>query len=262
MKNFKFNQLVGGGGTYPLNKRFSGFTLAEVLITLGVIGVVSALTMPTLVANHQKQSTLVQLKKAYQIFSEAVERALEDNGGFIIVTEEMAQAHTVEGNVAPFTSQYIDPYLKGVQPYKGKNLPILSASKQGTFIIPYYKSDKNGPMCISNGMCYWVHMHSAGPNYTTLFVDLNGPKGPNRAGRDVFSLLHFQKDNPSNMRIYKGVGLATTHSGISPNSDRAILKASCNKEGKSDGSSDAWNGRSCFQLIVKDDWKIADDYPW
>ncbi len=43
------------------------FTLAEVLITLGVIGVVAAMTMPSLVANYQKKVWVNQLKKLYQL---------------------------------------------------------------------------------------------------------------------------------------------------------------------------------------------------
>ena len=40
------------------------FTLAEVLITLGVIGVVSAITMPTLIQNQQEKVLINQLKVA------------------------------------------------------------------------------------------------------------------------------------------------------------------------------------------------------
>ena len=45
----------------------SGFTLAEVLITLGVIGVVAAMTMPSLVAHYKEKQTVVALKKFYSI---------------------------------------------------------------------------------------------------------------------------------------------------------------------------------------------------
>jgi len=42
-----------------------GFTLAEVLITLGIIGVVASLTIPTLMANYQKVQYVTGLKRAY-----------------------------------------------------------------------------------------------------------------------------------------------------------------------------------------------------
>ncbi len=46
-----------------------GFTLAEVLVTLGIIGVVSALTVPTLMQNHQRKVFVTQLHKVYSEIS-------------------------------------------------------------------------------------------------------------------------------------------------------------------------------------------------
>ena len=54
------------------------FTLAEVLITLGIIGVVAALTMPALIANYKKQQTIVQLKKAYTTLAQGFKLAQVD----------------------------------------------------------------------------------------------------------------------------------------------------------------------------------------
>lgn len=59
------------------NKRFA-FTLAEVLVTLGIIGVVSAMTVPTLMNNYQRQSYVVQLHKVYNEFSQVFERYMAD----------------------------------------------------------------------------------------------------------------------------------------------------------------------------------------
>ena len=52
------------------------FTLAEVLITLGIIGVVAAMTLPTLVGEYQKKQTATQLKKFYSIMQQAITRAI------------------------------------------------------------------------------------------------------------------------------------------------------------------------------------------
>ena len=43
----------------------NAFTLAEVLITLGIIGVVAAMTMPSLIASHKEKETVSKLKKVY-----------------------------------------------------------------------------------------------------------------------------------------------------------------------------------------------------
>jgi len=56
----------------------NAFTLAEVLVTLGIIGVVSAMTIPTLVKNHQRQVYVTQLRKVYSELSQAVEMYTTD----------------------------------------------------------------------------------------------------------------------------------------------------------------------------------------
>lgn len=57
-----------------LKKKYSrkiAFTLAEVLVTLGIIGVVAAITMPTLIDNHQKKVAATRLEKFYSMMSQA-----------------------------------------------------------------------------------------------------------------------------------------------------------------------------------------------
>ncbi len=58
----------------------NGFTLAEVLITLGIIGIVAALTMPSLIQNSKRQETSARLKKFYSTMSQALIMAELDNG--------------------------------------------------------------------------------------------------------------------------------------------------------------------------------------
>ena len=64
MKKFAF--ILAEGTTHvttpPVFSK-AGFTLTEVLITLGIIGVVAAMTIPNLITNYQKRSTVIQLKK-------------------------------------------------------------------------------------------------------------------------------------------------------------------------------------------------------
>ena len=48
------------------------FTLAEVLITLGIIGIVAALTMPALIGNYRKSQTVTQLKKIYSALQQSI----------------------------------------------------------------------------------------------------------------------------------------------------------------------------------------------
>ena len=57
-----------------------GFTLAEVLITLGIIGVVAAITLPTLIQNSQRRELQVGLKKGYSTISQALDMYYAENG--------------------------------------------------------------------------------------------------------------------------------------------------------------------------------------
>ena len=57
-----------------------GFTLAETLITLGIIGVVAALTIPTLIANYQKHETVTKLQRAISVINQAYKLSFDDVG--------------------------------------------------------------------------------------------------------------------------------------------------------------------------------------
>ena len=58
------------------------FTLAEVLITLGIIGIVAAMTIPSLVQDYREKAQVTRVKKFYSVFSQAYTMALQDNGPF------------------------------------------------------------------------------------------------------------------------------------------------------------------------------------
>ena len=85
-----------------------GFTLAEVLVTLGIIGVVSAMTVPTLMQNYQRQSYVTQLHKVYNEFSQAAERYKNDNN-YLNLSESR-----VRGN-ADELKRFFNSYFKVVK---------------------------------------------------------------------------------------------------------------------------------------------------
>ena len=63
-------------------KQKVAFTLAEVLITLGIIGVVAALTLPSLIQKQHEKETVAKVKKAYSILSQAYLSANTEFGSF------------------------------------------------------------------------------------------------------------------------------------------------------------------------------------
>ena len=62
------------------NVNKSAFTLAEVLITLGIIGVVAAMTIPVLVQNHRKHVVETKLKKVYSLVNQAIKMSEAEYG--------------------------------------------------------------------------------------------------------------------------------------------------------------------------------------
>ena len=86
------------------------FTLAEVLITLGIIGVVATLTLPTLIQHHRKTVIETSLKKFYTTINQAVELSIIDNGE----TSSWKFADT-EAEVGIFYNTYFKKYLKDVK---------------------------------------------------------------------------------------------------------------------------------------------------
>ena len=86
------------------------FTLAEVLITLGIIGVVAAMTMPTLIQKQQDVATVSRLEKAYSILSQAVISAQQEYGEIDFWTIVDSNQESTRENFAR-----VEPYLKIVR---------------------------------------------------------------------------------------------------------------------------------------------------
>lgn len=217
----------------PCNGR-KAFTLAEVLISLGIIGVVAAVTMLNLIANYQKAVTVNQLKAAYSIFSQAVERSIEDNGD--IATWELSYS-----DMAP---KYIFPYVETVGTVKKYNIGALSPDSN--FIHWGGWVNKGKIYAMKNGMTYsLIYDHDV----ITLMVDINGTKGPNRVGRDGFAFRLLPKQNKLIL-----AGADKSRSEIID-----YYFGGCKKYEQPGAY---YSGEFCGALIMIDGWKITSTYPW
>lgn len=108
-----------------------GFTLAEVLITLGIIGVVAALTMPALIANSRKTEYSSRLKKFNSTMEQAIRMSELDNGqisdwvrsGDSQQDEDGDYDFEANGKITKeFFTQYLAPYFKYTNITEGQNL--------------------------------------------------------------------------------------------------------------------------------------------
>ena len=104
--------------SYSLRKR-AAFTLAEVLITLGIIGVVAAITMPALIQNYTHSVAETRLKKFYSDMNQAILQSIVDNGEVEswsyfnndITDDEGNKVNQSDKNDESF-QKYLAPYLK------------------------------------------------------------------------------------------------------------------------------------------------------
>ena len=173
-------------------KKF-GFTLAEVLITLGIIGVVAALTMPTLLTKINEKIMVNKLKKFYSTMAQAIKLNEQENPGTFYTIDHMLDTFTIktictgsDTSCAPKTYKYYnggnaDWGVKDQQLEKA-NYAILA---DGSIIRYTPKVSTNG---INSGQCDGVFGTSEALSTvcSEVSVDLNGNKLPNTLGKDVF----------------------------------------------------------------------------
>ena len=246
-------------------KRKLAFTLAEVLITLGIIGVVAALTLPSLISSYQKKQTVQQLKAAYSLLSQAVEQSISENGEIHEWNYSLSFAN--------FDNTYILPYLKVIKKCEGAEC-ITTDDFHGYYELndnKYTAIDKS--YILSNGMILMKDSHGLGMGFIVYMVDINGNKKPNKMGKDIFSFYLFNLgslvyDNHKRATKYFKSNLylgsldcdgiphyyETRDYLLSSKSHRA-----CNKVAAGGHSG---VGSACAAVIMKDNWKISKDYPW
>lgn len=168
---------------YNLTKS-SGFTLAEVLVTLGIIGVVAAMTIPTLMQNYQRQSYVTQLKKVYNEIGQAVERYAADNN-VVSLTESRLRGNSAEVN------RFVTTYFKVVKNCHGSYTPCFTENYdkiEGTpFTFKGHSCMFTGTLASGAAICMDSGAAETG-QALTIKVDINGPQGPNVSGRDLFSI--------------------------------------------------------------------------
>lgn len=98
----------------------SGFTLAEVLITLGIIGIVAALTMPALIVHHRKSVAETRLKKFYTNINQAIILSEAENGDRKSWAYDSASEEAFEKTYNTYFDKYLITLDKKFEIYNGR----------------------------------------------------------------------------------------------------------------------------------------------
>lgn len=226
------------------------FTLAEVLITLGIIGVVAAMTIPTVVKNYRRAVSIAKLKKTYSTLQQAIQRTMADNLGYSYVNFSDGSNDSMN----EWYNYYLKPNLRiqkdclndtagcwhSEAPTKllnGANHPWDSGTVGiggniivfRTFDNVYVNMDGAEPPDVWD--MYGVNVDKAA---LVMHVDVNGDQEPNVVGRDIFIFVF-------NNKVLIPAGNDKTNEEVD---------ADCSEGG---------SGYFCFSYILRHDWKIKDD---
>ena len=171
--------------------RRAAFTLAEVLITLGIIGVVAALTLPTLIQNHQKQVYVTQLKKAYSTLNNAFNKMAVDEGVVDWNQTYCGSNASNEQRVEAFNEECYARILKQFNIVQSRKANEDKAwGNSGYDVCGSYSCVHGGEymFATADGTTYIFPCYTVFQYNNEMVVDVNGlEKGPNKEGRDVFS---------------------------------------------------------------------------
>ena len=235
----------------------AAFTLAEVLITLGIIGVVAAMTLPALMQNYQKQQFLSSLKKNYTVLAQAVKIAQANHGEDLV---------SWKCSDCPFPSYHNEQFTINVMKlfeYLGEGVKFAEIvdkhGQQGltpvTFCgVPEAEGYKNmngsamdtgsfgglwssGYVVLQDGSCWYVgetKRSNTSDVMVNVVIDVNGSKRPNQMGKDVYVF-----DIHRNGAVMPPEGDTRNCSHLT------------------------WaSGRNCSALIMNNGWSYPKNYYW
>lgn len=177
----------------PIIGNIKGFTMSEVLLTIVILGIVAALTIPFVYGNYMYAVRSAKVKNFSKIMNNALEDALIEN-------EEKPFLHIGPEN----STEHIERMMKHLRPH----LPIIeecgwetggNCSFHGKYKPFYDKCGTMSPFSIDTDLYYKFNLSDGShvyyfknghtyftKNFDMLRYDMNGDKGPNRFGYDMF----------------------------------------------------------------------------
>lgn len=222
------------------------FTLAEVLITLGIIGIVAAMTLPSVIGHYRKKEIALRLKKFSSTFNNALHMAVAEYGDPSTWTFPSKQNDGEQ--ITTFVNTYFFPYFTGLKQCDAKDESCREIRK-----ILYGQYNNSTSVYIFNdGGCFGILTGGSSSSSAMIHInyDYNCLGKPNKYDKDIFAFAISY--NSSGYFKFKAGGAGTW----ALNTREKLLDA-CKRH----DTSPHLEG-TCSALIEYDGWEIKDDYPW
>ena len=221
---------------YPSLKKHCAFTLAEVLITLGIIGVAAALTMPVLIANHKKQVTVTRMQKFYTTINQAVKLSEVVNG----TPEYWQRPEASDGaSLNNFWNTYMAKYFSVNDVMEVSDGIVVKIADGSAFGVYMPDADKDEGF-------EWLHIVYC-VDYKSCAELLENSGN---------SLFYYPLDG-KNTFLFRGHKNGIVPYGSNSGYSREQLRNGGNYGYACSGTYKAY----CAALIEYDGWKISKDYP-
>lgn len=253
-----------------MNKRFIGFTLAEVLITLGIIGIVAQLTIPALVNSYQNKIYATKLEKFYSTYTGAMSSIMQK---YECLDLECAGVLNTKTDFATWRKNFDTEMKSALKIVKSNETGIEDTSEQLRMLHgpmgawqPYFSTSGNVYVYETiDGVLVWMSNGAscAAPNATStsnlkmrcswLLIDINSSKPPNQYGRDVFSA--YASIMGPIMPDYSS-DYAKLASGSSWESSGNYWKTGGGADPCSTSFASNESGAGCFARIMEEGWKM------
>ncbi len=235
-----------------MNRRlFLGFSLAEVMIALAVVGIIAAMTVPVVISNHQRQVMVTQVQKIYSDFGQALTILEAENlsKGLFASVLNKKDGKTIAQTAGVFLVGDADnkPYFQVKRDCGTTAQPCFAASYKtigNTSVATAFSCENGYNVTFPSGSAVCIipaeidaDTRGETANPATVYIDVNGAEEPNIAGRDLFTF-----------NIYNDY----TVDEVDP--------ASANKEAQRTTIMDTCTtsavGAGCFSKLLNDNWKM------
>lgn len=234
-------------------KIYQAFTLAEALITLAIIGIVAAMTLPALVSNYQKKVTAERVKKTYSEMLNVIKLSEAFNGD--IEDWDFNLSTNLNENTRLFNEKYLLPYFK--------NLNYCDEGLSWKCGAPISGNGLNYVFNNGVGFAILAHFTDSSRNLSrklSVIIDINGPQKPNVMGKDAF---YFELID--NKFLPYEWDASHTRSDLIRGIDTVAGKMACRASLDTDTEieiNNNYNMYMCTALLLMDNWEIKADYPW